>query len=407
MRTNITANDNRRNAPMTSKERMLTAYRNQEPDRVPVAPELWYLIPAKLVGKPFNEIDVATWELQLRASRYFGCDGWVCPTLGILKYRVEVRSFTRTLHNRALEKEKVYLTSKKQLTEREVHPSDAAPWKKERCIKDFFSDLDAFEEVHFVDPADYDLSQIQRAMEATGEEGIVEVIIGGSFSDFLGQNTQGGYQQVIYSLIDYPDYFEVHQERYKSYLRRETEVVLKETRPDALFMGGSSLSLMNPKMWRKWDKSVIETVIEAAHRFNTPVHVHVHGRCMEIIQDLVEIEADILSPLEPPPGGDVTDLAKIKKKYGNKLALKGNVHTIEVMLHGAPDDVRHRVKGCIASAAEGGGFVLSTGDQVSNSTPFGNIKAFVEAGKEYGRYPLGLHEKHRERGSLQGIEKGH
>ena len=371
---------------MTSKERMLTAYRNGTPDRVPVAPELWYLIPARLTGKPFNEITTPMWELQLQATRYLGCDGWICPTLEIREYPVEVCSYTRRLQNGALEKETIYLTSKGKLRERQVYPPDTASWRKEKCIKDFFSDLDKFEEVYFMDPTSYDLPQIRKALEMTGKEGIVEVIIGGSFSDFLAQNTEGGYEKVILSLLDYCDFFEEHQQRYKSYLAEKTESILKEIEPDSLFMGGSSLSLMNPNMWRKWDKPVIETVIQVAHRFNTPVHVHVHGRCERILEDLVQIKTDIVSPLEPPPGGDVTDLAKIKKGYGSNLALKGNVHTINVMLEGTPRDVRQAVRKCIESAAEGGGFVLSTGDQVSNSTPLENIKTFVEAGKKYGGY---------------------
>ena len=41
---------------MAWKQRMIAAYHREEPDHVPVAPELWYLVPAKLTGKPFYEI---------------------------------------------------------------------------------------------------------------------------------------------------------------------------------------------------------------------------------------------------------------------------------------------------------------------------------------------------------------
>jgi len=41
---------------MTSKERMLTAFRNQQPDIVPVSPDISNMIPAKLTGKPFWDI---------------------------------------------------------------------------------------------------------------------------------------------------------------------------------------------------------------------------------------------------------------------------------------------------------------------------------------------------------------
>ena len=38
---------------MTSKERMLTALQNGKPDRVPVAPDIFNMIPCKLTGRPY------------------------------------------------------------------------------------------------------------------------------------------------------------------------------------------------------------------------------------------------------------------------------------------------------------------------------------------------------------------
>jgi len=37
-------------------------------------------------------------------------------------------------------------------------------------------------------------------------------------------------------------------------------------------------------------------------------------------------------------------------------------------------------------AAEGGGFILSTGDQCGRDTPDENIYAMVETAREYGAY---------------------
>jgi uroporphyrinogen decarboxylase len=66
--------------------------------------------------------------------------------------------------------------------------------------------------------------------------------------------------------------------------------------------------------------------------------------------------------------------------------LKGNLSTTGVMLRGTPDDVRAAVRNCIDAAAEGGGYILSTGDQLSRNTPEANMRAMVETAREYGRY---------------------
>jgi len=89
-------------------------------------------------------------------------------------------------------------------------------------------------------------------------------------------------------------------------------------------------------------------------------------------------------PFERPPGGDVTSLAAVRRRYGSRIGIMGNVHTIDVLLNGTPEDVRRQVRECIEEAA-GGPFILSTGDQVSHLTPEANIRAFCDAGREFGR----------------------
>ena len=79
------------------------------------------------------------------------------------------------------------------------------------------------------------------------------------------------------------------------------------------------------------------------------------------------------------------DLAEIKRLYGGKVALMGNIHTTQ-MLQGTPSDIEQAAKGAIDAAAAGGGFILSTGDQCGRDTPDANIYKLVEVAKTYGRY---------------------
>src|SRR5512143_905695 len=69
------------NLTMTSRERMLKAMRNEQPDRIPVAPDMSYMIPARLTGKPFWDIflyqNPPVWSAYADAMDYFGTDGWL------------------------------------------------------------------------------------------------------------------------------------------------------------------------------------------------------------------------------------------------------------------------------------------------------------------------------------------
>ena len=105
---------------------------------------------------------------------------------------------------------------------------------------------------------------------------------------------------------------------------------------------------------------------------------------------LVEIAAretmlSSIEPLEPPPMGDC-DLRELKRHFGHKMAFKGNLNTTDVMLYGSVERVEQACKQAIDDAAEGGGFVLSTGDQAPRDAPDANIIAMQRVAETYGKY---------------------
>ena len=66
---------------MTGRERIMTALRNGQPDRVPATPDISIMIPCRLTGKPFWEIEVnenpSLTLAYINAVKYFGIDGWM------------------------------------------------------------------------------------------------------------------------------------------------------------------------------------------------------------------------------------------------------------------------------------------------------------------------------------------
>ena len=114
--------------------------------------------------------------------------------------------------------------------------------------------------------------------------------------------------------------------------------------------------------------------------------LHACGRERWLVEVLAnETDLDCVNPLERPPMGDC-HLKEIKAAFGDRLALAGNIHTTDVMLLGTREDVDAACRDAIEDAAEGGGFILMTGDQCGRDTPEANLVAFVEAAKKYGTY---------------------
>jgi uroporphyrinogen decarboxylase len=249
--------------------------------------------------------------------------------------------------------------------------------------------MQAYEEYFFDDPTAFDLSEIRDCLEGVGDKGLVTPMVGELFTSFLGAVREGGIGQTLLDLFDHPDYVRRLQDRYIEHLSELTRVILERTRAQAVFVNSnySGPPIVSPALYREWDKPVLAAVSAVCHQHNVPLHLHQHGYTVMLMPDLVDAGVDIVCPLLPPPQGDVTDLAEVKRRFGARISLKGHVDPIAVLLHQTPREVEAEVLRCIQAAAPGGGYILGTADSTVLDTPFENIHAFVEAGRRYGVYP--------------------
>ena len=207
-------------------------------------------------------------------------------------------------------------------------------------------------------------------------------VVGGA----VGLPSLGKEPEAVYEYFDYPD-------RVRERLAGQREAILKQAErlldlgPDILMVGVSGyITLHGPRIARELGLETLQDVTALAKRRGVPTHLH----CCGYERGLVEMAAeesdlDLINPLEPPPMGDC-DLAEIKQTFGSKIALMGNLHTTDVMLRGTPDEVERAAKWCIDVAAEGGGYILSTGDQCGRDTPDENIQVLIDVARSCGKY---------------------
>jgi uroporphyrinogen decarboxylase-like protein len=126
------------------------------------------------------------------------------------------------------------------------------------------------------------------------------------------------------------------------------------------------------------------------------VRAHCHGNCMEFLEKFVEMGIDATEPLEGSPPGDI-DLGEAKRRVGDRLMLSGNICSQE-FIHIGPEEVRQQVQDAIRAAAPGGGFSLrTTGGHAGTGTSMPeaslkhlleNCEAYLLAGLEFGEYPI-------------------
>ena len=80
----------------------------------------------------------------------------------------------------------------------------------------------------------------------------------------------------------------------------------------------------------------------------------------------------------------------VKARYGDRVAIKGNVDQTELLMYGPPEKVVEEVKACIRDAGVGGGYVCSSSNSIHSGVDLELYKVMVDTVHHYGRYPLDM-----------------
>jgi uroporphyrinogen decarboxylase len=143
-------------------------------------------------------------------------------------------------------------------------------------------------------------------------------------------------------------------------------------------VAGQQRMMMSPKQWRALVKPHLRRVIEVGSLRGLPVAFHCCGALRQIISDLIEIEVNILNPIQSNcPGMNPLEL---NSEYGQHLAFMGGVDTQGMLPNASATEVRTTTEHVIdGMTADGGGYILAASHTISPETPDENIFAMYEA----------------------------
>ncbi len=143
--------------------------------------------------------------------------------------------------------------------------------------------------------------------------------------------------------------------------------------------------LYSPQYLRETFIRQLAACCEPLKRAGYQVIFHSDGYVMEVLDDMIEAGIDGLNPIEPLAG---MDIGLLKRRYGRRLVLVGNVDCSQTLPRGSVEDVIEATKACLRAAAPGGGHFIGSSSEITPSTPLENILAFYDACQRYGTYPI-------------------
>jgi len=136
---------------------------------------------------------------------------------------------------------------------------------------------------------------------------------------------------------------------------------------------------LSPQMFEKFVKPALARHVNAFKRKGAFVVLHSDGNIAPLLPHVVDAGVDAYQGIDVMAG---MSLAEVKRKYGDRLCLVGNVDP-RVIEFGTLDDVEREVDRCLR---EGGreGYVLSASANVSANTNARNFIYMIEYAKRKG-----------------------
>ena len=389
---------------MNGRERLLKALKHEPTDRVPVAPFTYYNAIYEMfdyvpkIATFFNPPDFDPVEKFVEYCDYFGFDVlhvlgsvwdvWVANTLMDQTIARNADNWDVTIEDQYHGEDELLRTLTIRSPGGELrhveHHNRTSKYLIVSATREYLiKTRQDFEILRRYAPAadQMDCQLISRARQATGDKGLVTANTHGSF------NILGMFRKLDDILVD-PLLDEVfYQEMVDYFLPRLVQRAKKmiESGADVIEVAGHWTGQVGPKTFQKYILENENRLVKAIHALGAPVIYHNCGDAAKIMRFYNGLEIDCWGYLTPPPFADVI-LDEALAVLRPTLTLRGNIDQIEFLMKATPQQVKEKVREVLMKVKPRGNWILSTTDFFFDGTPYENIRAFAEAGREFGLY---------------------
>nr|MDO8113718.1 uroporphyrinogen decarboxylase family protein [Candidatus Sigynarchaeota archaeon] len=141
--------------------------------------------------------------------------------------------------------------------------------------------------------------------------------------------------------------------------------------------------MLTPKMMETVFFPFYQRYAEAVHREHGKIFLHTDGFVEPLIKYLVDAGFDGLQCLESAAG---VDIIRVKKEWGDKLCLIGNVDCNRDLFFLSPAEMRAKARAMVESLKGGGGYIFGPSSTLYSGHPLPVVKAMVDGWKDARDY---------------------
>jgi uroporphyrinogen-III decarboxylase len=371
---------------VSDRERLIRVFNQQEVDRIPVSP----FIHLNYVKEFYGSHDV-DWVVKTpEVYQHFGFDliHRNC-SIAYNPFGLEGREWKLTVSRESEGRDEttttVIHTPKGELRCRDalrwVYEFDAEVSPLEYPVKSE-SDFELFR-TYQPDLEEVDVSDIERAKEAVGENGVVAPWIQGAFNlvAFYYRKLDDLLVDAVLKPRFYEDMMRYFVGRYKKFIQQ-----LINAGTDVLSYGANvangkliGADFYSEKIWPQ-ERDLISFIQDQG----VAVLFHNCGYAKNLIPLYSTLGLRAYESLTPPPYGD-TVLAAAVESFGRNTTLVGGIDQLDLLRKGSANDIDATIKKIMDTVRGNCHFILGTTDYFNENTPQEKIQALAYSGWRHGR----------------------
>jgi uroporphyrinogen decarboxylase len=205
---------------------------------------------------------------------------------------------------------------------------------------------------------------------------------------FTGNWMMQGMETFFLNVVEDPEFVELLYDKICSLQWEVFERVIDHPAVGGVWnpddFSGRKSTMLEPDHFRKYCFPTYKKMGQVCRQLGKPMILHSDGNIWALLDDAVDACFDGIHPVE----AKAMDIFDVKRAYGDRLALIGNVDLDMPLSRGTPEEVEAEVRRLISGLAPEGRFLISAGNSVPEYVPLPNYKALLHASHRYGKYPI-------------------
>jgi len=140
--------------------------------------------------------------------------------------------------------------------------------------------------------------------------------------------------------------------------------------------------MIKPELFLDLWEERMRYAIEPAREQGIPMIFHSDGTIYDIIDAIIDLGFLALNPIEPYG----MDIYAVKERWGDRIALMGNIDVAGPLAFGTPEDVAADTREHLERLMPGGRYILASSHSIMDNVSPENYLAMIETVHQYGRY---------------------